>query len=226
MSLLMDIVNGLDYLIATFKRIICFLASVPRRVSNINAGYKNIFDGINKEFLAIGKSFHDGVSSITLFGVYVGEFIRTYSQCGFKFFANFFSCAFYYIIDIIIYTIKYIIYLFVQLIYLIIYAIFKTDVSYVEKQAYIALSVIDEVISPYLGFSLLNIQWPKSVREQCYMCKRLKTSAVKDKAINIKTTFKETIPNNFGHSRQLFGRGRRQFEEIFKRWTRQPDKVF
>lgn len=226
MSLLMKIVNGIDYLIETFRRIICFLGSVPRRISNINAGYKNIFDGINKEFLAIGKSFHDGVSSITLFGLYVGEFIRTYSQCGFKFFSNFFSCAFYYIIDIIIYTIKYIIYLFFQLIYLIIFAIFKVDVSYVEKQIFIALSAVDEVISPYLGLSLLNIQWPRSVREQCYLCKRLKTSAVRNKAEDIKTTFKETIPNNFGQSRHLFGRGRRQFEEIFKQWTRHPNKVY
>jgi phage-related protein len=222
-----DVINGVKYMIETFKRIICFLASVPKRVSNINAGFENIFNGINEEFDAIGKSFGMGVESISLFGLYVGEFIKTYSMCGFKFVANFFGCVFYYIIDIIVYCIKTIIYLFIQSIYWVIYAIFKVDISYVEKQASAALSAIDKIISPYLGLSsLLNIPWPRSVREKCYLCKRLKSSAVKKKATNIGVTFNEKIPNLFGKSRGMMRRGRHQFEEIFKTFVRPPSQVY
>jgi len=226
MSFIQDVIDGVKYMIETFKRIICFLASVSKRVSNINAGFENIFNGINAEFDAIGKGFGMGVESISLFGLYIGEFIKTYSVCGFKFAANFFGCAFYYIIDIFIYCLKTIIYFFVQSLYWIIFTLFKIDVSYVEEQVYLALSEIDKIISPYLGFKILDIHWPKSVREKCYICKRLKSSAVKNKATNIGVTFNEKIPNLFGKSRGMMRRGRHQFEEIFKTFVRPPSQVY
>ena len=226
MSFIQDVIDGVKYMIETFKRIICFLASVSKRVSNINAGFENIFNGIYAEFDAIGKGFGMGVESISLFGLYIGEFIKTYSVCGFKFAANFFGCAFYYIIDIFIYCLKTIIYFFVQSLYWIIFTLFKIDVSYVEEQVYLALSEIDKIISPYLGFKILDIHWPKSVREKCYLCKRLKSSAVKNKATNIGVTFNEKIPNLFGKSRGMMRRGRHQFEEIFKTFVRPPSQVY
>ena len=226
MGFVQDVINGVKYMIETFKRIICFLASVSKRISNINAGFENIFNGINAEFDAIGKSFVLGVDSISLFGLYIGEFITTNSKCGFKFVANFFGCAFYYLIDIFIYCLKTIIYFFVQSIYWLVFTLFKLDVSYVEKQVYLALSAEDKFISPYLGFSFLDIHWPKSVREKCYLCKRLKSSAVKKKAKNIGVTFNEKIPNLFGKSRGIMRRGRHQFEEIFKTFVRPPSQVY
>ena len=83
MSFIQDVIDGVKYMIETFKRIICFLASVSKRVSNINAGFENIFNGINAEFDAIGKGFGMGVESISLFGLYIGEFIKTYLQDNF-----------------------------------------------------------------------------------------------------------------------------------------------
>ena len=226
MGFIEDVVNGVKYMIETFKRIICFLASVPKRIQNINAGFENIFNGINEEFDAIGKGFGMGVESISLFGIYIGEFIKTYSVCGFKFVSNFFGCVFYYIIDIFIYCLKTIIYLFIQSIYWLVFTLFKIDVSYVDKQVYLALAEVDKIISPYLGFKFLDIHWPKSVRDKCYLCKRLKSSAVKKKATNIGVTFNEKIPNLFGKSRGMMRRGRHQFEEIFKTFVRPPSLVY
>jgi len=40
--MLADFIDGIKNMIEGFKRIICFLASVPRRISNINAGFDNI----------------------------------------------------------------------------------------------------------------------------------------------------------------------------------------
>jgi hypothetical protein len=226
MGFVQDVINGVKYMIETFKRIICFLASVSKRINNINAGFENIFNGINAEFDAIGKGFGMGVDSISLFGKYIGEYITTQSNCAFHFAANFFSCVFYYIIDILIYCVKTIIYGIVQLVYWIILALFNVDISYIEDQIKTALVEVDKITSTYLGLSVLDIRWPKSIRDKCYLCKRLKTSAVKTKATDVKITFNEKIPNLFGKSRGMMRRGRHQFEEIFKLYVRNPAEVY
>ena len=95
MGFIQDIINGIKYMIETFKRIVCFFESVPTRIRNINSGFSNIFKGINAEFDAIGKSFNMGFSSINVLALYIGELISTNIGCGFKFFANFFDCIFY-----------------------------------------------------------------------------------------------------------------------------------
>jgi len=226
MGFIQDVINGVKYMIETFKRIICFLASVPKRIKNINAGFENIFNGINAEFDAIGKSFVMGTDSIALLGKYIGEYITTQSKCGFKFASNFFSCVFYYIVDIIIYCVKAIVYGIVQLVYWIILALFNIDISYGEEQIKTAVNKLDSITSTYLGLSIHDIGWPKSVRDKCYLCKRLKTSAIKKTASDVNTTFNEKIPNLFGRSRGIMRRGRHQFEEIFKLHVRDPSNVY
>lgn len=218
MSFLEDIIDGIKNMIQTFKRIICFLGSVPMRIRNINAGFENIFNGINSEFDAIGKSFNMGVSSINVLGLYVGELINTYVSCGFKFFENFFDCIFYYIVDVILYVL----YLPIMI---IIWAFKKVsiDFTYVEERAYNGLKTLNDFLYPIIGFQIIH--WPKPVREKCYLCKRLKVDAVKNKANDVGVTFKEKIPKNFGKSRDLFRIGKRQFEEIFETVVRDPSEI-
>lgn len=218
MSFIEDIIAGIKNMIQTFKRIICFLGSVPMRIRNINAGFENIFNGINSEFDAIGKSFKMGVSSINVLGLYVGELISTYVGCGFKFFENFFDCIFYYIVDAVLY----IIYLPIKI---IIWAFKKVsiDFTYVEERAYNGLKTLNDFLYPIIGFQIIH--WPKPVREKCYLCKRLKVDAVKKKADDVGVTFKEKIPKNFGKSRDQFRIGKRQFEEIFATVVRPPNEI-
>ena len=170
MSFLEDIIDGIRNMIQTFKRIICFLGSVPMRIRNINAGFENIFNGINSEFDAIGKSFNMGVSSINVLGLYIGELISTYVGCGFKFFENFFDCIFYYIVDAVLYII--------YLPFMIIIWAFKKvsiDFTYLEERAYNGLKTLNDFLYPIIGFQIIH--WPKPVREKCYLCKRLKVEA-------------------------------------------------
>lgn len=218
MGFIQDIIAGIRNMIDTFKRIICFLGSVPVRIRNINAGFENIFNGINSEFDAIGKSFNMGVSSINVLGLYIGELIGTYVGCGFKFFENFFDCIFYYIVDAVLY----IIYLPIMI---IIWAFKKVsiDFTYVEERAYNGLKSLNDFLYPIIGFQIIH--WPKPVREKCYLCKRLKVDAVKNKANDVGVTFKEKIPQNFGKSRDLFRIGKRQFEEIFETVVRDPSEI-
>ena len=218
MSFLEDIIDGIRNMIQTFKRIICFLGSVPMRIRNINAGFENIFNGINSEFDAIGKSFNMGVSSINVLGLYIGELISTYVGCGFKFFENFFDCIFYYIVDAVLYII--------YLPFMIIIWAFKKvsiDFTYLEERAYNGLKTLNDFLYPIIGFQIIH--WPKPVREKCYLCKRLKVDAVKNKANDVGVTFKEKIPQNFGKSRDKFRIGKRQFEEIFATVVRPPNEI-
>ena len=218
MSFITDIIDGIKNMIRTFKRIICFLGSVPTRVRNINAGFANIFNGINAEFDAIGKSFNMGFSSLSVLSLYIGELISTYVGCGFKFFENFFDCIFYYIVDAVLYIIylpiKIIIWGFKQ---------FSIDFSYVEERAYNGLKTLNDFLYPIIGFQIIH--WPKPVREKCYLCKRLKVEAVNNKVNDVGVTFKEKIPKNFGKSRDLFRIGKRQFDEIFETSVREPHEI-
>ena len=218
MSFITDIINGIRMMIETFRRIICFLGSVPTRIRNINAGFANIFKGINAEFDAIGKSFNMGFSSLSVLGLYIGELISTYVGCGFKFFENFFDCIFYYIVDALLYIIylpiKIIIWGFKQ---------FSIDFSYVEERVYNGLKTLNDFLYPITGFHIIH--WPKPVREKCYLCKRLKVEAVNNKVNDVGVTFKEKIPKNFGKSRHLFRIGKRQFEEIFNTYVREPGEI-
>jgi len=218
MSFIEDIIAGIKNMIQTFKRIICFLGSVPMRIRNINAGFENIFNGINSEFDAIGKSFNMGFSSINVLGLYIGELISTYVGCGFKFFENFFDCIFYYIVDVILYVL--------HLPFMIIIWAFKKfsiDFTYIEERAYNGLKTLNDFLYPIIGFQIIH--WPKPVREKCYLCKRLKVDAVKNKANDVGVTFKEKIPKNFGKSRDKFRIGKRQFEEIFATVVRPPNEI-
>ena len=219
MSFITDIINGIRNMIRDFKRIICFLGTVPLRIRNLNAGFENIFNGINAEFEAIGKSFSMGFSSINVLAMYIGELISTYLGCGFKFIENFFDCVFYYIVDAIIYIIG------LPLTF-IIWAFdfyFSIDLSYIRERSYNGLKTINDFLYPYLGFQIIH--WPKPVREQCYLCRRLKVEAVSKRADDVGVTFNEKIPKNFGNSRSMFRIGKRQFEEIFKTVVRQPNEI-
>jgi len=219
MSFITDIINGIRNMIRDFKRIICFLGTVPLRIRNLNAGFENIFNGINAEFEAIGKSFSMGFSSINVLAMYIGELISTYLGCGFKFIENFFDCVFYYIVDAIIYIIG------LPLTF-IIWAFdfyFSIDLSYIRDRSYNGMKTINDFLYPYLGFHIIH--WPKPVREQCYLCRRLKVEAVSKRADDVGVTFNEKIPKNFGNSRSMFRIGKRQFEEIFKTVVRQPNEI-
>ena len=218
MKFIDDLVDGIKYMIETFKRIVCFFESVPVRVRNINAGFENIFNGINSEFDAIGKSFKMGFSSINVLALYIGELISTYVGCGFKFFENFFDCIFYYIVDAVLY----ILYLPIMII-IWLFKLISIDFTYVEKRVYNGLKTLNDFLYPFIGFQIIH--WPKQVREKCYLCKRLKIDAVKTKANDVGVTFKEKIPKNFGKSRDQFRIGKRQFEEIFETVVRDPSEI-
>jgi hypothetical protein len=215
-----DMIDGIAIMIENFRRIVCFLGSIPKRIHNINYGMYNTFKGVNKEFEAVGKSFMEGTASIGNLGAYIAEFVRTYIFCFGKFTTNIFYCIFFYIIDLFIYLIWL---CFVWFPIAIIEWITNIDFSYIPQNVYKGLIPINDFIFSTFGFHILY--WPKSVREDCYVCKTLKNSAVTKAADNVEYTFNTKIPKNFGESRAIFKKAQRHFDEAVKTWVRTPDKV-
>ena len=211
MSFINDIIKGIQNIVRVFHQLICFFATVPVRIRNMNAGFNNVFTGVAKEVEAVGISFVDATSSLGLLGAYVGEFISTYTECGAKYVSNFFSCIFYYLVDVILS----IFYLTIRILLWLIKTLSNDVIDLYWLEEHVANKI--EVFNQFqYMFSEVNInKWPKHIREKCYLCVRLKTEAVKNTASDVNTVFTEKIPNNFKGPGKYFDIGSKQFAEIF-----------
>ena len=89
------------------------------------------------------------------------------------------------------------------------------------EQISIAIEKMDTIFYSFFGFHL--IYFPKSIREDCFVCKRLKNSAVSKKADDVADTFNKKIPEIMkrGGATQ-FNRADRQFKESSKVHVREP----
>jgi hypothetical protein len=211
------VINGIKDIIKGFKMIICFFATVPTRIANINAGFNNVFKGVHAEFEAIGTSFVMGTSSIGLLGAYIGELIRTYSKCGIKYITNFFDCIIYYLVNIFLFVC----YLPIMIILWVLDSFIGINLYGLETSVVKKIDMVDEIIFPYTEFHINK--WPKSVREHCFLCTKLKTSAVKKTAADVNKVFTEKIPQNFKDAGKFFTIGNKQFAEIFNMPVKTPD---
>ena len=90
--------DGIMTMIENFKRIICFLQSMPKRTRNVTSGVGNIFLGVEKKVDAIGKSFSAGFNATGTLFAYSGEYAGSRLRCIVKFVQNFYKCVFFYIL--------------------------------------------------------------------------------------------------------------------------------
>jgi uncharacterized protein YycO len=68
----------------------------------------------------------------------------------------------------------------------------------------------------YTTFGFNIIRWPKNVRDECYNCKRLKTSVLMQKGKEIDYDFKHNIPNIMKKGGRQIKLGGRQINRAFK----------
>ena len=76
---------GIMEVIETFRRIMCFFKTIPKRGRNITSGVSNIFSGVEKKWDGLGKSISAGFNSTTTLLVYSGEWAQTRTECIIKF---------------------------------------------------------------------------------------------------------------------------------------------
>src|SRR6056300_1068383 len=81
---IMNLIDGIDEMIADFARIVCLINKSPVRFRNLGASFNNIFSGIIEEFIALGYALQLGFNSIASMVYYVFTFVGSYLDCGVK----------------------------------------------------------------------------------------------------------------------------------------------
>ena len=189
--------------------IVKFILTLPQRFANIAAGIINIFFGVAVELKSVGVVSGILLIDFFIFVEYTWEFIRTYTICSLYFLSNMTRCIFYYIIDIF----GILLYLPVR-IFLYAFYMARVNLYPYETQIWDELEKLDSIILGYTGIHIIH--WPKSIRDQCYNCKRLKVNVYARTIMNLVDDFTIKIPNimvvgisylkaAFGNVQQVFG---------------------
>jgi hypothetical protein len=206
---IMDLIDGIDEMILNFAHIVCFINKSPVRIRNLSSSFENVFNGVIEEFVSLGYAFALGFNSISSMVYYIFTFVGSYLECGVKFSQNIFFCLPFYIFDII----GQILYLPIRLLLWVFSTFLAINLYATEKKVWNGLDAMSEMLFPYIGFHLVH--YPKNVRENCYVCVRLKEKVVVDKAKDVDETFREEIPDILTRSREVLNKGGRQFAEVF-----------
>jgi len=213
--------SGILRMIENFKRIICFLESLPLRARNVTSGVENIFNGVGKKVEALGKSFGVGFESTGTLFSYAGEYTGTRIECVLKFIKNFYKCAIFYIIRIICE----ILYLIITLPFIFVGYLFGVDIDKkVFNPAKKALMYGGSLVGVDIEFHLKF--FTKNIYKDCFSCRRLKDSALSNAGKEWQDTFTKKIPKIMkdGGAKE-FRRAKNQFNETSVLVPREPSQV-
>lgn len=213
--------DGIMTMIENFKRIICFLESMPKRARNVTSGVNNIFLGVEKKVDAVGKSFSAGIESTGILFAYGGEYAGSRMRCIVQFIQNFYKCVFFYILKSIGGILKIIILKPIEYVG----SMFGVNMEARIDQIGEGIITIDQFFYSMFGFHI--IYFPESVRKDCFTCVRLKGSAVSKRADELKYTFDTEIPKIMmeeGGDAE-FRRAKNQFTESSVIAPREPNEV-
>lgn len=161
-----------------FAAILKFLAMIPKLISIITEvvmGIKDIFLGMAREFEEFPQGAYYFTVHAAIFAQYLGVFAFTNLFCAMQMIQNFTSCFFWYALDI-----------FGKILYLVpqIFILFLTFIGVpakeLETKIWDGLESLDQIVVDASGYHIIH--FPKSIRDKCYNCKRLSTSALINKA--------------------------------------------
>jgi hypothetical protein len=163
------------------------IATFPKRLLDIGMGMANIFKGIGLTYYGIYYGTALGFKDIVLLFYYGSYFVFTYTICGVQYITNLPKCFFYYIVDIFFQLI----YLPVRLMLFVIWIFYNK----IYKYESLVWKYIDKADIMQYDFTGIRVtRWPKSIRYQCYNCKRLKISVLMNKGQDIYKDFMVKIP--------------------------------
>jgi hypothetical protein len=175
----------------------------------IGNGIFDIFTGVAQEFIEFPQGAFIGAISGAKMAHALGVFGITNFICGLKMLQNATSCGGYYIMQLI----GKILYLIPALVFMVLdFVSGKIKMgSQIEKKLWDFLEILDRFTRERLGFHI--IYFSKSVRDKCFNCRRLKTSAFIRKTGEFVTDMTEdVIPLTTGGLSKMFG----GFEKIMK----------
>ena len=178
-------------------------------LKNTFSGIRIIFKGIGENFTGLGDGLKRGFDDIGELISYTGEFLLTYSVCGVKFIGNLSKCLFYYLTDALLQ----ILYLPIRIALYIIWLFFYKGIYRYEKDVWKLIAKVDAYF--YSIFQFHFLKWPRSVRNLCYNCKRLKVKVLKNKAKEVDNDFKTKIKEDLRRGIKTIERGANKIEKSF-----------
>jgi hypothetical protein len=171
--------------------------SIP---GNVFKGLVDIFEGVVKEFTEAPQGVWYAALDTSVFIQYVWEFATTNGICAMKLMQNITSCIMYYFLDFL----GQILYLPFRLAFFIVNLVVPGMGTQVEKLIWDNLEKIDRVTIETFGFHIIH--FPKSVRDMCYNCRRLKPTVFVNKAVEIVEDLADPIiPLLIGGLQQMVG---------------------
>lgn len=181
--------KGIDVMIQDFNRIICMFNTFPNRIDNIFAGVDSIFIGIGEQLGLYGKAAGIVFKETSTLVDRSFLLLDTYLQCGLKFLVNFPKCIIFYLLDII----GKLLYLPIILVLWISKFFLGIDLYYIEKDIWKAIENGNAFFFSIFGFHLIH--FPKSIREDCYVCIRLRKAVVNRQRKVLIDTVNNKVPD-------------------------------
>lgn len=191
--------------IASFLKLIPKLIKV---ITGVIMGIKDIFLGLAREFQEFPQGAYYLAVHAAIFTQYLGVFAFTNLFCAMQMIQNFTSCFFWYALDIF----GKILYLVPQ-IFILFFTFLGIPATELETKIWNGLESLDRIVVDASGYHLIH--FPKSVRDRCYNCKRLSTSALINKANDAFGDIKDPIvPLMTGGLVDMFGGARRAVNSL------------
>lgn len=163
-----------------------YAAAVPI-VSLEFQGIVDVITGLGMAFIGTLESL-DIIIPGTFDGIITfGTFLLTNIICLAKGIGTLPECIFFYIID----TIIQLIYLPIRLVLWAVFTFIKIDLYSIQNKIFQLAKDFNDFVYGITGFDL--IYWPKSVRNKCYNCKRLKVSVMVNKADQLGNDFMNKV---------------------------------
>lgn len=192
-----------------FKKVKQAFEVIPDRFKRFGSAFENIFKGIGEEVDGVFEGVWAGFVDITTFIQYLGIFLFMYIECGVKFIENLHKCIFYYALQavgqIFYCPFRIILWFFKQI---------GADFYPLEKTIWDNVEWIDGNIFKYLGFHITH--YTRAVRDQCYNCKRLKQSTIKNKATDIDNDFRYGIRERLNKGINTLSKAGDEFKSVFE----------
>lgn len=165
------------------------ISDIGKRFTSFFESIPLIFQGVGDQLNGVSEGIKISIDDVFRLIKYIFIFINSYVGCGIYFLTNLKGCFFYYLIEII-----------GQILYLPIRFILwcsqqaGKDLSGSMNKFWNGMEKIDAQC--YKMMKIHIIHYPGSIREKCYVCKRLKTIVVKNQTTVINNDFKEHKPED------------------------------
>lgn len=224
-NVIMKPLKGIDEMISDFEKLICLLETFPDRISNILYGFDSVFQGIGEQIELIGIAAERGFDETATLTNYSFIFFNSYLKCFMKFLTNMHKCFFFYIVDVV----GKFLYLPIRVVMWLSKTLLGFDLYSTEKKIWKGIEYIDSVIFSIFHFHVIH--FPKSIRDDCYTCIRLRKEVINRQAKVVDHTFNVEIPeifndgikNEVGLAR--IRKGGRHFDEVTVMPHSRPPKL-